>query len=169
MGITIHFEGKLKDEAAFEKVISVAVSFANKEYWQSEIIDERNAQLSRFCDDKDWDYGGPTRGIAMYPHAQCEPFRLEFDRDLFVQEYVKTQFAPATVHINIILLLKEIASEFVSLKVFDEAEYWETGNKDTLDYHLSSISRRIEESLASEPYLQAGVRLTSGRIVDLIS
>ena len=78
-------------------------------------------------DEQGWDYTGPTRGIVLYPHENSEPLRLEFDRDLIVQEFIKTQFAPAEIHVKIVGFLKKIAPHFEALTVEDEGEYWDTG------------------------------------------
>jgi len=36
MGVTIHFEGQLKDEAAFQQLIELVTSVAKTEGWQAE-------------------------------------------------------------------------------------------------------------------------------------
>ena len=83
MGVTIHFEGTLRDEAAFEHVIRSARTRAVQEGWKSEVIAEDIATLWRVRNEEDCEYTGPTRGILLYPHENAEPLRLEFDRDLF--------------------------------------------------------------------------------------
>ena len=75
----------------------------------------------------EWDYVGPTKGIILYLHEECDPVRMEFDRDLYVQEFVKTQFSGPHVHMKVISLLRGLQVFFEDLKVEDEGEYWGTG------------------------------------------
>jgi len=169
MGVTIHFEGRLKNEASLEQVIGAARTFAEREGWRHEPINETATTLERVRDEEDWDYHGPTSGIAVYPHENAEPLRLEFDRDLFVQEYIKTQYAPAQIHVKVVDLLKEIAPAFAEFAVVDEGEYWDTEKPEVLVRHLQNCFRVLDDELSARPELQGPVRLPSGRIVDLIT
>jgi hypothetical protein len=169
LGITIHFEGTLCDHAAYERVVHAARKLAEQDGWEWQVINENSAILRRVRNERDDDYTGPTRGIVVYPHENSEPLRLEFDRDLFVQEYIKTQFAPIEVHVKLIRLLKEIAPQFVQLTVVDEGEYWDTQDVDALATHLEACFRAIGEQLSSRSDLQGPVRLTNRRIADLVS
>jgi hypothetical protein len=119
--------------------------------------------------EREHDYTGPTRGIVLYPHKNSEPLRLEFDRDLFMQDYTKTQFAPIEVHVKMIRLLKEIAPQFVELVVEDEGEYWDTEDVDALARNLETCFRAMRVLLSSNPDLQGPVHLPSGRIADVVS
>jgi hypothetical protein len=49
--------------------------------------------------------------------------RLEFDGDVYVQEFIKTQFAGVQVHIEVLKLLKAVEPLFRQLKVEDEVKY----------------------------------------------
>ena len=82
MGVTIHFEGQILDQENYELLIAAARDFAKKCRWLSEPIEEENVVLKRVQNEKDRDYQGPVKGIVLYPHEDCDPFRLEFDRDL---------------------------------------------------------------------------------------
>src|SRR5689334_12660576 len=125
MGVTIHFEGGLRDEKSYERVILRARAFAGQHNWKLESIDESQVTLNRIRNGEPWDYTGLTRGVVLYPHENCDPFRLEFDRNLYVQEYVKTQFAPVEVHVRVIELLRLLAPEFQAVEVEDEGDYWD--------------------------------------------
>ncbi len=168
MGVTIHFEGCLREVAAYENVIQAAKVFAAREGWSWQAINEARTKLERVRDEKDWDYVGPTRGMVLYPHQNSEPLRLEFDASGFVQEYIKTQFAPTSTHITVVELLKEIAPQFLNFTVEDEGEYWESGELETLDRHRDACFRALDEMLANDPHLRGPVRLSNGRIADLI-
>jgi hypothetical protein len=168
MGVTIHFEGCLRDEAAYENVIQTAKVFAAREGWGWQAINEARTKLERVRDEKDWDYVGPTRGIVLHPHEDSEPLRLEFDASGFVQEFIKTQFAPAAIHIIVVELLHEIAPHFLNLTVEDEGEYWESRELETLDRHRDACFRALDEMLAGNPRLQRPVHLSNCRIVDFM-
>lgn len=169
MGVTIHFEGRLREAASFDRVLGVARDFSVQHAWPSEPIDETEVTLLRVRDEQDWDYIGPTRGLALHPHADCDPLRLEFDRDLYVQEFVKTQFAPPDTHVKVVELLRLLAPEFESLQVEDEGEYWGSSDLRILQGHIGACLRVLEEELKARPDHHGPVRLPNGRIVDYMS
>jgi hypothetical protein len=68
---------------------------------------------------------------------------LEFDEILFAQGYTKTQFAPADTHVKVVELLRSLQAFFIDLKVYDEGEYWETGDLSRLKFHLGFIDDAI--------------------------
>jgi len=169
MGVTIHFQGQLRGQSSYDDLIETAKSFARQRGWRTESIESGETTLLRVRGEEDRDYIGPARGVALYPHVDCDPVRLEFDRDLYIQEFTKTQFAGAQVHLDVLELLRRIEPFFQRLKVEDEGEYWETGNGDLLAEHLSSSQRIIEAEAQRSPSAQMKVKTPSGRILDLIS
>jgi len=168
MGITIHFEGKLKDEGSFNKVMTSSREFADEQGWPYSDISEEEVTLQRVKGEEDWNYVGPTRGVEIQPHDNSEPLRLEFDKDLYIQEYVKTQFAPQEVHILITKLLKSFEPEFSSIEVIDEGEYYETGDDSVLNNHREKFFETLDEYLAQEDKYYGPIRLENGRIVDVM-
>jgi hypothetical protein len=168
MGITIHFEGRMKNKSDYDAALSIAVSFAAGRNWPVTHFVNLNTKLSRVRDEKDWDYEGPTSGIELLPHSSSEPFRLEFDDNLYVQEYTKTQFAPQSIHEELVDLLDQLEPFFADLTVIDEGEYYQTRDPALLDKHLTRCFELMDEHLASDPSLRGPVRLPSGRIADLI-
>jgi hypothetical protein len=125
--------------------------------------------LLRVRDEKDWDYTGPVKGVAVHLHEDCDPVRFEFDRDLYVQEFTKTQFAGAEYHLKVIDLLRTVQPLFQELKVDDEGEYWDTGDQAVLQDHLKTIDKIIEDELKKNPAARMKVREPDGKIIDLIS
>jgi hypothetical protein len=168
MGVTIHFEGKLKDEASFNRIMITAKAFADAQGWPYEEISNQETTLQRVRGEEDWDYVGPTRGIEIQPHKNSEPLRLEFDEDLYVQEFIKTQFAPQEIHILISKLFHSVASEFSVLEIDDEAEYFETGDESILEHHRKRFFDALDEYLAQEDKYYGPVVLESGRIIDVM-
>jgi hypothetical protein len=169
MGVTIHFEGQLKCEAAYQDLIGMASSFAKKENWPTELIESAEVTLLRVRGEQDWDYTGPVKGIALYIHEDCDPVRLEFDRDLYIQEFTKTQFAGVECHLKVVDLLRAIQPFFHELKVEDEGEFWETKDRSILAAHVDWARRAIEDELRKNPSAQMKVKTPEGKIMDLIT
>ena len=169
MGVTVHFEGKLRGEDAYLSLVAAVRSFATQRGWPIQPFEISETLLRRVRDEKDWDYRGPTKGIELCPHPSSESIRLEFDDQLYIQEYTKTQFAPVQVHMDLILLLRELAPYFEHLGVFDEGEYFESANERVLKSHLNRCFEVLDERLANDRSLRGPVRLPSGRIADLVS
>ena len=168
MGVTIHFEGKLRNRSSLDATVRAAATFARARGWTATPILEEQARLARARDKKDWDYEGPTSGIELLPHTRSDPVRLEFDRDLYIQEFTKTQFAGPTVHQEVVDLLRELAPHFETLSVQDEGEYWETGDAVLLSTHIHNCDRALADELRKHPGAQGPVQL-DGRWIDIIS
>lgn len=169
MGVTIHFEGHLRDAAAYDALISMARDVASRNGWETSPIDEREVTLKRARDDEDWDYVGPVKGVEIRPHKDAEPLRLEFDENLYVQEFMKTQFAPTDIHIAVVEFLQSIEPLFASLEVYDEAEYYETGDLNELRRHFDRFFEVFHEKLAESDRYIGPFKLPSGRIADLVT
>jgi hypothetical protein len=169
MGVTIHFEGSLRSAEALDRLLATARQFARANGWPVEEIDSPEVTLQRVRGEEDWDYVGPVRGVALLPGPDCDPVRLELDRDLYIQEYTKTQFAGAETHEKVVELLRSIEPFFLDLSVQDEGELWETGDREALEAHLAACDRALEDFLASNPPARRKVRLEDGRILDFLA
>jgi hypothetical protein len=169
MGVTIHFEGQLTSEAAYQDLIRLISSIAKLEGWRTEPIALGETTLMRVCNEEDWDYTGPVKGIVVFLHEDCDPVRLEFDRDLYLQEFTKTQFAGVRIHLDVLKLIKSIEPFFRNLNVEDEGEWWETGDIQVLTEHFSKSQNAIEAEFRKSPSARMKVKAPSGRIIDLIT
>ncbi len=167
MGVTIHFEGRLKSEEDYDDVMAKATDFAKQNKMDYKQIEEDEKLLRRVRNQEDWDYNGATKGIRIEPAENCDPFNLEFDADNYIQEYCKTQFADINIHISIIDFLKTLQPNFEDLKVVDEGEYWETGNKETLINHIKTCFHQMEWAKENDPNLDGPFIVGDGRIADL--
>jgi len=63
-------------------------------------------------------------------------------------------------------LLHLLESEFASLEVIDEGEYFESGDASVLENHRKRFFETLDEYLAQEDKYYGPVRLESGRIID---
>jgi hypothetical protein len=115
MGVTIHYEGHLTNEAAYNDLLGLVSSIAEAKGWQTEAIASEKVTLLRVRDEKNWNYTGPVKGVAVLLHDDCDPVRFEFDKDLYVQEFTKTQFAGPEYHLKVIDLLRTVQPVFRDL------------------------------------------------------
>jgi hypothetical protein len=168
MGVTVHFEGSLKSDQAFSSLLLHIEEKGRTETLLTERFENSQAKLARVREERSWDYLGPTKGILLYLHENCEPLRLEFDRELYVQEWVKTQFAGVDTHIRLIQILKDIERFFQTLVVNEEGEYWESENKEALAEHIDRCNEVIAEFAEKNPGSRIKVREPNGRLTDLI-
>jgi hypothetical protein len=168
MGVTVHFDGRLKSAQAFSSLLLHIEEIGHAETLLTERFENPEAKLGRVREEQPWDYLGPTKGIVLYLHEDCEPLRLEFDRELYVQEWVKTQFAGVDTHIRLIHILRDIEKFFETIAVNDEGEYWESENQTVLEGHIRTCNEAIAEIAAQSPRAQIKVREPNGRITDLI-
>lgn len=169
MGVTIHFEGRLRSRDSFETVMAIAKRFALTNGMTYRTFEEADKVLERVKDEEDWDYQGPTMGLIVQPDKNSDPLNLEFDQDLYIQEYCKTQFSDIRIHIIVVDLLRQLEPHFEELKVNDEGEYWDTSDMSILQQHIDKCFKLIEEAKLENSALQGPFRLKNGRIVDLMS
>ena len=142
MGVTIHFYGRLKKMERLEEVIAIASGFAAKNGCEVINLDSERKRLIRVKDGKESYYEGPTRGIQFHPDENCDPFVLEFDRDLYIQQFCKTQFAGISTHVEVIQLLRKIEPHFETFDVMDEGDFWKTSDITLLEKKFEPFSRR---------------------------
>jgi hypothetical protein len=168
LGVTVHFEGKLSGEQAFTDLLQRVEETAKAKTWLTERFEHDEATLLRVRGEEEWDYKGPTTGIILYLHEDCDPVRLEFDQDRYIQEFVKTQFAGVPAHLELIKLLRDLERFFDDLRVEDEGEYWETNNEAVLMEHIRCCDEIIAEEAGKNPSAQVKVRTPDGRLMDIL-
>jgi hypothetical protein len=169
MGVTIHFEGRLRSSESLDQLVKAARRAAEDLGWPSKTIEEERAHLARVLDEQDWDYVGPTSGIEFLPHEDSEPLRLEFDSDLYIQEFIKTQFAGPDIHVKVVGMIRQLESYFETLSVDDEGEYWDSNDRTLLEQHLRTCDEQLARLLRDTPGARGPVRLPSGRLADFVS
>jgi len=168
MGVTIHFYGRLKNKESLEEVITIASGFAAERGCEVINLDSEKKRLIRVKDGKQSDYECPVRGIQFHPDENCDPFVLEFDDDLYIQQFCKTQYAGISTHVEAIQLLRDIEPCFETFVVLDEGDFWETSDISTLEQRFETNFAAAEEMKKENPKLKGPIRLMNGRILDLI-
>ena len=166
-GVTIHYEGTAVSPDAVAKILAAVSSFAKKKNWKIEEASAVKGRLQRVIDEKDKDYEGKITGVVVRVADNCEPLHFQFGEDLFMQDYVKTQFAGAEVHIQIVELLESLRPFFAKIEVVDEGDYWDLHDKEVLQGHIAKINSMIEDLKKKNPTAQGQVKLKSGRIADV--
>src|SRR5262245_1067510 len=167
-GVTVHYQGKAKDAAAVAKVLAAARSVASEHSWEVREASVTNASVPRVVAGKERPYQGPLTGVAIYPHPMCEPIYIRFGTDLFMRDYVKTQFAGPDVHVEVVGLLRKLKPLLADLQVQDEGEYWETGDRAKLATHIATVNAMIESIRKSRPGAKGPVKI-GDRIIDLMN
>lgn len=168
-GITIHYEGRAKDEVAVDRTIALLKSQAQRNGWPVADASASDATLERIVNSKSVTYRGPVRGVVLRPNPNCEPFYVQFDSSHSMGNFVKTQFAGAEVHIKVIEVLKAIQPLLSELNVTDEGEYWGSSDRMRLQKELDTIASLIASAKRDNPKLKGPVTLPTGRIVDLMN
>ncbi|MBI2899125.1 MAG: hypothetical protein HYY17_03005 [Planctomycetes bacterium] len=140
MGITIHFQGRLRDRADVGRLVEEVADIARTLHWRRRTVD------------------GDLKGIRFHPHPDCEPVALLFDSGGRLRNpllagtdesgvcFVKTQFAPVEVHIAIVKLFRHLKKRYFSeFTVTDEGDYWESGDRRVLEEKIAFLAEKIEE------------------------
>ena len=169
MGITIHFQGKLKNTDLINSIKEELIDISEIMKWEWQALDEdwskpSTAKLSRNKDVVEIVGHLPLKGVQINIHPDSEPLSLYFDVEgnliepiamVLINEgkiskensynSVKTQFAPPDVHISIIKLLKYLKKRYIpNLKVNDEGEYWESEDKEKLIEKIAFLKDKMD-------------------------
>jgi hypothetical protein len=168
MGITIHYQGRLRSEQELELVLDLVRDAARSAGWALKDVNHAHGTLERVLNEAEQNYEGPVRGVVVQPHTDSEPFHVLFGDDLVMQDYCKTQFSSVETHVAIIRLLQRVAPHFDPLVVEDEGEFWETQDqahlRDLWNGFDATLCRLVEEN----PDARIKIRLPSGRILDAL-
>lgn len=157
MGITIHYEGTLDDPGILQDMLTAVRHFCFKCKWKYVDVDERI--IGKLDDDTPVD--DTLRGVIIQPHPNSEGIWLAFNQRgelcfyhgeeepgrYRIQEggFTKTQFAPIENHVAVCELLRMVKDNyFPGLQVWDEGEYWETGDVNRLAQHLHTLNRLMD-------------------------
>lgn len=169
MGISIHYRGRINDVAMVITLTDELEDFAQSlgwrtEHWKENLSKPRTARIRHEEGKINITGNIPLQGITLFPHKDCEPLSLTFDRNGYlisvsrtamvargktkrqgVWVSTKTQFAPLETHISIIKLLQHLKKRYIAnLEVHDEGGYWESGDVNELKRRFDSINRSLD-------------------------
>ncbi|RYG38770.1 MAG: hypothetical protein EON93_01390 [Burkholderiales bacterium] len=174
-GITIHFKGSASDGQAVERIAEKACALAKSNQWSCEQLsgeDIRKADgiTAKFIveNEKSPDLAG-AKGVVIRPHEMSEPLYLVFGTSGRIQNFVKTQFAGAEIHIKVVELLEQLKPFFTSLEFEDEGGYAQTKDKQRLAREMEGVDVMIAKIKRDRPDAQGPVKRPDGRILDLVS
>lgn len=146
MGMTIHYSGRAKNWDALTRLISAAQMFACEREWMMATLDDPFGHM----DDRDKDDPGlvetddPIRMMVINPGGKCESIRLRFTANCeLLPAWTKTQFAPFSVHKEVVALLRAIEPFMAEFNVMDETGYWETGDEAAARAKFDGLGRVI--------------------------
>jgi hypothetical protein len=152
MGVTIHYKGKLNSADNIDSFCEEMEDIAKSMGWKNTVIDKFNTN------DKT-----PVKGVIIKPHEKSESLQLitdqqgnlrnvfafEFageDSELTYMNFIKTQFAPVEIHVAVIKLLKYIQQKYISnLDVYDEGDYWQTGDEKILKGKIDFLNKAMDQ------------------------
>jgi hypothetical protein len=171
MGLTVYYRGMLDDHEQAACLINELREIAEICGWEKGGLDEDwtlppQARVVVLPGLSDYRIVGhlALKGVEILPHPSCEPVSFYFDsrgtlwsvpgRALSLDQRerpdqtfisVKTQFAPAEIHVAIVKLLRYIKGRYISnLEVRDEGGFWETGDIVELERRRESINRALD-------------------------
>lgn len=171
MGLTLYYRGMLDDLSQTSCFIDELIEIAEICGWGNGCLDEDwslppQARVVVLPGLSDYRIIGhlALKGLEILPHPSCGPVSFYFDsrgrlwsvpgralsldqRERADQPFisVRTQFAPAEIHVAIVRLLRYIKGRYVSnLEVRDEGGFWETGDLVELERRRESINRPLD-------------------------
>lgn len=164
MGLTIHYEGKIKSKAILPELIAEVKDIAISMGWKYHIFSE-NFPTSDVDDES---YDGELYGMTFSP-PRCEPVWITFlsngkmsgpvflvsrmnksqgvESKYLYKLFTKTQFAGVDIHKSIVELLRYLNGKgyFAEFSVIDEGEYWETRDEALLKTNFEIITKAMDD------------------------
>lgn len=164
MGVTIHYEGKIKNKAVLPGLIAEVKDIAISMKWEYHIFSENFPST----DADDESYDGELYGMLFSP-PKCEPIWISFlsngrmsgpgflisrkDENPKIESkylynlFTKTQYAGVGIHKSIVELFRYLNGKgyFAEFSVIDEGEYWETRDEALLETNFEKVARAIDD------------------------
>ncbi|HNW70245.1 MAG TPA: hypothetical protein PKI01_07575 [Bacteroidales bacterium] len=161
MGLSIHYSGSFNPAASLQELIEEVRDIAQVYKWKFYIYE------TTFPEQNDsQQYNDKVFGICFIP-PECEPVSIEFlsnkkmstviNLKLFgnsenqdYQKYlyqvsVKTQYAGPAVHMVIVKIFRYLSTKyFLNFQMFDEANYWETGDENVLKEMFARYNKLLD-------------------------
>ena len=78
MGVTIHYQGRLKSGDLLDELAARLKTFAGEHEWVVTPVDMDEVGLFRAIDGEVVEYCGPVKGFVVNAHEDCEPVSFLF-------------------------------------------------------------------------------------------
>jgi len=142
MGVTLYYSGTIRN-IRDPKLEKLALKWAKR--WGSEVTTVRDGEFPWIYvrDGKTFESNGPVNGFIMHPHPDSESVAVLVLEDGYFWRFCKTQFAGPDIHVQVVEFLRELAPFVENFEVKDEAEYWETGDRQELDRRMGFLGNVI--------------------------
>ena len=170
MGLSIHYQGKIKDYAIINEMMEELADICKTMNWRFQLFEPKNP-YQKLSKEKFPKYTAlDVKGIAFTPE-NCETVSLTFlpsdelvcpaklvfydhlTNDLMIEIIsVKTQYAGPELHIALLKLLQYISKKyFASFILDDEGEYWGKWDEKHFykkfaryDFLVNSVTKAVE-------------------------
>lgn len=172
MGLSIHYQGKIRDYSLIDELTSEAEDICKSLGWKYHIWKKtgKKNDTAHFQNPGFLNYHfEDLKGITVIPE-ECEPIELVFfpsgilcspvklkfndpETNEMMVEYVstKTQFAGMDVHVTVLKLLQYFKDKYFSFfELSDEGMYWETKDEEVLRLQFAKynfILQSVTEAL----------------------
>ena len=154
MGLSIHYNGKIKDTNLVPQLLEEVQDICNTLQWKYQMIDQR-----------------PAKGICFTPEECevlfltfsetgeiCSPLLLHYNIHPATTISVKTQFAGMEVHITIIKVFQYLKAKYFSeFEMYDEGGYWQSNDESVLhgrftryNFLLDAVAEALESFESKE-------------------
>ncbi|SEL55171.1 hypothetical protein SAMN05428989_1905 [Pseudoxanthomonas sp. GM95] len=174
-GVTIHFDGHLRQGIEIDDIASAACRSAEGLSWRCVLIsgasDPKLDQITidMLCELEGNQSRSSALGVVIYPNEMSEPLYLVVGEARAFKNFVKTQFAGANAHIGVIHILDAIKPFTDQLDVVDEGRYWTTRDRKLLEEDLASVASQMQMIKLQHPNAKGPIKRPDGRILDLAS
>ena len=168
MGVTIHYRGTMDDPRQIEDLQRELADIAACMDWKTHLLDddwdvppsatlehgERGATIKGHLGLKGISLIPPENGEALSFYVDANGHLRSIIDMIWQSEglsdigwcFTKTQFVGPDTHIWIVGLLKYLQKRYFSnLEVSDEGEFWETGDRATLEAKMHLINEKMNE------------------------
>ncbi|RYY38804.1 MAG: hypothetical protein EOO08_13405 [Chitinophagaceae bacterium] len=151
MGLSIYYQGRIKDRALLPQLFSAVEYICCELEWEHKRFNQPGAEGLFFAPD-----GSEPLSLTFDADGLLTDFRyvaLKLEPDEAVKGIiVKTQYAGADAHKAVIDLFRWLSKEYFSeFELSDESRYWETGDEAVLresferyDLLLNAVARALD-------------------------
>ena len=126
MGFTIHYHGQPGSSGQLPELGRILERHSS--IWDVKVtaVNDTDGELSHLKDGAMVAYHGQVKGFILQPHPQRGSLLFLPDKDGYAAHGCKTQYAPVSIHMAIVRMLKDIEPFFMKLTVNDKGCYWAT-------------------------------------------